>query len=93
MARFRPSEDVRPVTEFRANTSAVLEQVQVTKRPVILTQHGRSAAVLMDVDVYEGLLDEVELLRAVRTGEEQMAAGEVIVHEDVEARARRRLDR
>ncbi|MBE0418216.1 MAG: type II toxin-antitoxin system Phd/YefM family antitoxin [Coriobacteriia bacterium] len=81
------------MTEFRANTSAVLEQVQVTKRPVILTQHGRSAAVLMDVDVYEGLLDEVELLRAVRTGEEQMAAGEVIVHEDVEARARRRLDR
>ena len=55
MALLRPSVDVRPVTEFRANTSAVLSQVHATKRPVILTQNGRSAAVLLDVDVYESL--------------------------------------
>jgi antitoxin YefM len=51
MALLRPSVDVRPVTEFRANTSAVLSQVHATKRPVILTQNGRSAAVLLGVDV------------------------------------------
>ena len=91
MNELRPSTDVRPVTEFRANASAVLDQVQATKRPVILTQHGRSAAVLMDIEVYEELLDEVALLRAVRTGEEQMRAGELVAHDDVEARARARL--
>ena len=91
MPPLRPSSDVWPVTEFRANASSVLDQVHATKRPVILTQHGRSTAVLMDVDVYEGLLDEVALVRAVRTGEEQLAAGEVIPHEDVEARIRARL--
>jgi antitoxin YefM len=91
MAPLRPSTDVWPVTEFRANASSVLDLVHATKRPVILTQHGRSTAVLMDVDVYEGLLDEVALVRAVRRGEEQLAAGEVIPHEDVEARIRERL--
>ena len=91
MTPLRPSTDVRPVTEFRANASSVLEQVHATKRSVILTQHGRSSAVLMDVGVYEGLLDEVTLSRAVRIGEEQLAAGEVIAHEDVEARIRARL--
>lgn len=91
MLPLRPSAAVRPVTEFRANASAVLDQVHVTKRPVILTQHGRSSAVLMDVDVYEGLLDEVALVRAVRSGEEQLAAGEVLPQEDVEARIRARL--
>ncbi len=55
----RPSQDVRPVTEFRAHTSAFLEQIRATKRAVILTQHGRSAAVLLDVAVYEELLGEV----------------------------------
>ncbi|MHB9150271.1 MAG: hypothetical protein ACYC33_09385 [Thermoleophilia bacterium] len=45
----------------------------------------------MDVDVYEGLLDEVALIRAVRTGEKHLADGEVIPHEDVEARIRARL--
>jgi prevent-host-death family protein len=91
MAQLRPSTDVRPVTEFRANTSAVLEQVHTTRRPIILTQYGRSAAVLLDVETYEELLDELTLLRAVRAGEMEMLSGEVSEHADVETRARKRL--
>lgn len=61
--RLWPSQDVRPVTEFRAHASAFLRQIRDTKRAVILTQHGRSAAVLLDVLVYEDLLGELQQLR------------------------------
>jgi antitoxin YefM len=88
MPPLRPSTDVRPVTEFRANTSAVIEQMHATKRPVILTQHGRSAAILLDVDVYEGMIDELELLRDLSIAEAQIAAGQVIPHEEVVRRMR-----
>jgi prevent-host-death family protein len=91
MPRLRPSTDVRPVTEFRANASAFLEQVQATKRPVILTQHGRSAAVLLDVAVYEDLLDELALLRDVRTAEDQVAKGAGASHAVVVRRLKARL--
>jgi antitoxin YefM len=91
MSRLRPSTDVRPVTEFRAKASAFLEQVQATKRPVILTQHGRSAAVLLDVGVYEDLLDEVALLRDVRTAEDQVAKGAGVSHAVVSRRLKARL--
>jgi antitoxin YefM len=90
MALFRPSVDVRPVTEFRAHTSEVIEQVQTTKRPVVLTQHGRSAAVLLDVGVYEGLVEEVAIIRDLRTAESQLDAGMGIPHELVEQRLRER---
>jgi antitoxin YefM len=83
MAPLRPSTDVRPVTEFRANTSAVIDQMHSTKRPVVLTQHGRSAAVLLDVGVYEGLLDEIAFLRDLRVAEDQIAAGQVVSHDEV----------
>lgn len=63
MSGLRPSQDVRPVTEFRANASAFLDQLHQTRRPVILTQHGRCAAVLLDVAAYEDLLDELSQLR------------------------------
>jgi len=56
------------VTEFRANTSALLVQLHQTRRPVILTQHGRSAAVLLDVRDYEEMLDELITLRDVKAG-------------------------
>jgi prevent-host-death family protein len=88
MPPLRPSTDVRPVTEFRANTAAVIEQMHSTKRPVILTQHGRSAAVLLDPEVYEGLIDEIELLRDLAISDAQIAAGQVIPHEEVVRRTR-----
>jgi antitoxin YefM len=88
MPSLRPSIDIRPVTEFRANTSAVIEQMHATKRPVILTQHGRSAAILLDVAVYEGLIDEIELLRDLQVSEAQIATGHVVPHEEVVRRMR-----
>lgn len=93
MPRLRPSADVRPVTEFRAHTSSVIEQVHATKRPVILTQHGRSTAVLLDVEVYESLIDEIELLRDLRVAEAQVAAGQVVPHEEVVRRMREKYPR
>ncbi|MGB4592220.1 MAG: type II toxin-antitoxin system Phd/YefM family antitoxin [Coriobacteriia bacterium] len=76
------------MTEFRSNTSAVIEQMHSTKRPVILTQHGRSAAVLLDPEVYEGMIDEIELLRDLAISEAQIAAGQVIEHDEVVRRMR-----
>jgi len=91
MPLVRPSVDVRPITEFRAHTSAVLEQLQTTKRPVVLTQHGRSAAVLLDVELYEQLVEEVALLRDLATAEAQLDAGMGVPHEQVAARLREQL--
>jgi prevent-host-death family protein len=65
-----PSQDIRPVTEFRAHASAFLQQLRDTKRAVILTQHGRCAAVLLDVAVYEDLLGELALLRETRAADQ-----------------------
>ncbi len=93
MKDIRPSTDVLPVTEFRANTSELLARIRATKRPMVLTQHGRGAAVLMDVEVYEDLLDEIALLRDVRVAEEQEARGEVIPHSEAVAQLRSRLVR
>lgn len=93
MPKLKPSRDIQPVTEFRANAAQFIEQVQETGEPVILTQHGRSAAVLLDVDSYESLMDEIALLRDVRTAEEQVAAGKGKTHAAVAKKLRARLAR
>ena len=75
MPRVRPTEDIRPLADFRANLASVVRQVQRTKRPVILTQHGRSAAVLVDASEYEALVERAELLEDVRAAEAEIEAG------------------
>ena len=92
MRPIRFSRDIRPLSEFRANAAAFVQQVRETRRPLVLTQHGKSAAVLLDVDEYERLIERAELLEDVAVAEEQLAAGEGIPHADARAQiaARRR---
>jgi antitoxin YefM len=91
--KIKPSRDIQPVTEFRANAAQVIAQVRETGAPVFLTQHGRGAAVILDVATYEALVDELELLRDVRDAETQMAAGKGRSHAAVSAALRARLVR
>lgn len=80
MTDIRLREDIRPLSEFRANAAAFVEQVQATHRPIILTQHGRSSAVLLDVAEYERLVERAEVLEDIRQAEEQIARGEGVEH-------------
>lgn len=91
MVRPRLTEDIRPLSEFRANTAAFIRQVRESGRPMVLTQRGRGAAVLLDVSEYEKLLDRLELLEDVRTAEAQLARGEGVEHEDAEREVLKRI--
>lgn len=89
----RASRDIRSLSEFRANAAAFVEQVQSTSEPMIITQRGRSAVVLLGIAVYESLLDEAELARDVGTSAEQIATGRTEPSERVETRLRAMLGR
>lgn len=91
MRRSRPSQDIRPLSEFRANVASYVEHVQTTKRPLVLTQHGRSAAILIAVEAYEELVERGELAEDVRIAEAQIAAGRGMPHAKVAALLRSRL--
>ena len=80
MARIRLSEDLTPISDFRVHTAEIVAKVQKTKRPVILTQRGRSAAVLEDIQVYERRTERVELLEAVLEGVRAAEKGTVVSH-------------
>ncbi|WP_369431558.1 type II toxin-antitoxin system Phd/YefM family antitoxin, partial [Rhodohalobacter sulfatireducens] len=47
------SKDIEPLSEFRKKSADFVKRLKKEKQPIILTQHGKSAAVLMDVSEYE----------------------------------------
>lgn len=91
MRPIRFSRDIRPLSEFRANAAALINQVRETRRPLVLTQHGKSAAVVLDVEEYERLVERAELLEDVAAAEEQLARGEGISTEEAKADLRGHL--
>jgi len=91
MSKPRSNKDVRSLSEFRADVAGVVRQVQRRRRPVFLTQHGRGAAVLMDVAAYAELMAELELLRDVHQAEKELAAGRGVAHSKAKAKVLSRL--
>lgn len=81
--RLKPTEDVRPITDFRNHAAEILLQVRQTKRPVVITQKGKSAAILLDAEQYEKQQDLLELLQKIAKGIKAAEEGRLIPHEQV----------
>ena len=91
--RIHLDTDVKPLSEFRANAAELIEQVRATGRPLVLTQRGHSAAVVVEVADYQRMVDEVDLLRDIRTAVKQIEAGEGLSNGAAKAELRRRFSR
>ena len=81
MQRLVLDKDIQPMSEFRAHTASCIHQVQTTKRPLVITHHGRSAAVLIDVGEFESMSRRLELLEDIVTGESMIDAGKGVPHD------------
>jgi prevent-host-death family protein len=80
----RFSEDVRPLSELKTKTSKIVEHVQRSRRPVLLTKRGRGVAVLLDLGEYERLVDRAAFVEAVRVGAEAARSGDLHEHAEAE---------
>lgn len=70
----RPSQDIKPISYIKANSAQVLEQVNISG-PMIITQNGEAAAVLMGVKEYEDLQESLALLKILAMGRKSVAEG------------------
>src|SRR5207237_6552670 len=67
--------EIIPVTDLRQDAAAVLKRVQVAHQPLVITQRGRAAAIMLSVEAYERGERERQLLRLLVRGEHEIAAG------------------
>jgi antitoxin YefM len=81
MQRLKIDQDIKPLSEVRIGIANFIKQVHDTKRPVIITQHGKSVAVLLDVYEYEAIQEKLELLTDVQASLNQLENGQGIAHE------------
>lgn len=62
------SEDIIPIGEFKAHASRLLRQVSQTARPLVITQNGRPAGVLLSPLEYDRLRARERFLGSVAEG-------------------------
>jgi prevent-host-death family protein len=75
------------VSDLKQDASATLKRVQKSKRPLIVTQRGKPAAVLLSVDAYQKGEQERKILKLLALGEREIAVGKGYDLDDVLAEA------
>ncbi|MFZ5571004.1 MAG: type II toxin-antitoxin system Phd/YefM family antitoxin [Thermodesulfobacteriota bacterium] len=85
MQKFKIDQDIRSMSEVRNAMASYIKQVHETKRPVIITQHGKGVAVLLGANEFEAMQEKIDLLSDVQTSLNQLTKGEGISHQKAKA--------
>lgn len=91
MQNFKIYQDIRSMSEVRNAMASYIKQVSETKRPVIITQHGKGVAVLLGANEFEAMQEKIELLSDVQTSLNQLAKGEGITHQKAKDKLMKRV--
>ena len=77
------SNDIKSVTYLKAKAADLLNQINETHRPVIITQNGEPRAVLQDPESYENMRNAIGLMKLISQGESDVRNGNVKAQDEV----------
>ncbi len=77
------TSDIKPVTYLKSRAADLLNQINETHRPVIITQNGEPRAVLQDPKSYEDMRNAIGILKLISLGEADIKNGKVKSQEEV----------
>ncbi len=77
------TSDIKPITYLKSKAADLLNQINDTRRPVIITQHGEPRAVLQDPKSYENMRNAIGILKVLSQGESDIKNGKVKSQEEV----------
>ena len=77
------SDGIVPLGEFKTRASKIIRDIAGSDEPLVITQNGRPAAVLMSPTAFQELRERQEFLQAVAEGVADSEAGRVVDHKKV----------
>jgi prevent-host-death family protein len=77
------------VTTLKRRATELLNELEQSKEPILITQHGVPSAYLVDVQSYEALQRRMHLLEGIARGEMAVEDGRTVT----QAQARKRMTR
>lgn len=78
-----------PVTDIKRKATEIIAALQREQEPILITEHGREAAILMDVPSYRLQQHKMKLLEGIIRGQRALAEGRTLSHAEVLARTAR----
>jgi prevent-host-death family protein len=75
--------DIKPVSYLKAHSAELLQQINQTQRPIVITQNGEPRGVLQDAQSYENMRNALSLLKLLAQSEDDIRNGDLLDQQDV----------
>jgi prevent-host-death family protein len=79
------------VTTLKRKATDIISELADDQEPVLITQHGRPAAYLIDVESYDAMQQRMRLLEGIARGERAIDEDRVVTHAAAKKRIKRWL--
>jgi prevent-host-death family protein len=79
------------VTTLKRKATEIIANLERDQEPVLITQHGKPAAYLVDVESFEALNHRISVLEGIARGEQAIDQGRVVSHAGATSRMQRWL--
>ncbi|MFS1891486.1 type II toxin-antitoxin system Phd/YefM family antitoxin [Vibrio lentus] len=73
---------VELVTSLKRQATKILADLHDTKEPVLITEHGKPSAYLLDVDDYQFMQNRLAILEGIARGERAISEGKSLSNEE-----------
>ena len=77
------SQNIVSLSDFKNKASKMLHEIQSSHRPLVITQNGKAAAVLISPSDFDVLTEQVRFVDAVQKGLADVQNGRVLPDEDL----------
>lgn len=83
MKRLEVSQDILPLGEFKSRAARILKDLPGRKNPLIITQNGRAACVVLSPGEFDRMTEREAFLEAVAEGLADVEAGRSVSDEEL----------
>lgn len=79
------------VTTLKRQATKILEELHNTKETVLITEHGKPSAYLVDADAFEMMENRMQILEGIARGERAIFENRVLKHSDAKRKMKKWL--
>ena len=79
------------VTTLKRQATKILAELHDTKETVLITEHGKPSAYLVDADAFEMMENRMQLLEGIARGERAILENRVLKHSDAKRKMKKWL--
>lgn len=79
------------VTTLKRQATKILAELHDTKETVLITEHGKPSAYLVDADAFEMMENRMQILEGIARGERAILENRVLKHSDAKRKMKKWL--